>query len=79
MQLRNAAHQERDAEATFADILKAVDGLAGTLVVVAARVRLSKPKLTTPRPARLVFLSPLGNLSSGAGGCRARFLAESEF
>ena len=53
MQLRNAAHQERDAEATLADILKAVDGLAGTLVVVAARLRSSKPKLTTPRPARL--------------------------
>ena len=77
--LRNADQQERDAAATLADILKAVDGLAGTLVVVAARLRSSKPKLTTPRPARLVFLSPLGNLSSGAGCRRARFLAESEF
>ena len=29
MQLRNADQQERDAEATLAGILKAVDGLAG--------------------------------------------------
>ena len=53
MQLRNADQQERDAEATFADILKAVDGLAGTLVVVAARLKIIETKVdnTAARPS----------------------------
>ena len=53
MQLRNADQQERDAEATLADIMKAVDGLAGTLVVVAARLKIIETKVdnTAARPS----------------------------